>query len=234
MLRKDGKHVTVSIAITPMKRNGKLELMSVAAEAGDRKRLEKELIRVREQLKETDSELKERIELTRELIEKQGKAGPAVTAQLNQGIHNLTSVIRNSVFSLELLALPDVEAAVRKHLSAIETALAQLDRIAVQEPPPGPEPEALAPETGDSGLPGFEDSRTQMDTLIPSNLPEPGEPAELLTQPRPKRILSRPNPRTSRRRFPSRRRLNRYQRKRTNRRAIGKESLDAVLGISDD
>jgi PAS domain S-box-containing protein len=177
MLRKDGKHVTVSIAITPMKRNGRLELMSVAAEAGDRKRLEKELIRVREQLKETDSELKERIELTRELIEKQGKAGPAVTAQLNQGIHNLTSVIRNSVFSLELLALPDVEAAVRKHLAAIETALAQLDRIAVQEPPPGPEPEALAAEAGDSGLPGFEDSRTQMDTLIPSNLPEPGEPA---------------------------------------------------------
>jgi len=177
MLRKDGKHATVSIAFTPMKRSGKLELMSVAAEAGDRKRLENELNRVREQLKETDSELKERIELTKELIEKQGKAGPAVTAQLNQGIHNLTSVIRNSVLSLELLALPDVEAAVRKHLAAVETALARLDRIAVEEPAPAPGPEAHAPEAGDSGLPGFEDLRTRIGTMIPSNLPEPGEPA---------------------------------------------------------
>jgi PAS domain S-box-containing protein len=175
MLCKNGKHVLVSIAITPMMRNGKLELMSVAAEAGDRKQLEKELSRVREQLRETDSELKERIELTKELIEKQGKAGPAVTAQLNQSVHNLTSVIRNSVFSLELLALPDVEVKVRKHLADVESALARLDRIGIEEPPSGPGPEAPATETGDSGIPKSGDSRSQVAPVIPSNPPEPGE-----------------------------------------------------------
>jgi PAS domain S-box-containing protein len=142
MLRKDGKHASVTIAISPIKRGGKLELMSITAEAGDRKNLEKELTRCREQLKETDAELKERIELTRDLIEKQEKAGPKFTAQLAQGIQNLTGVVRNSVFSLDLLALPEVEAKVRKHLETINSALARLDRIGVEEPQPVAEPEA--------------------------------------------------------------------------------------------
>jgi len=201
MLRKDGKHVTVAIATTPVKRAGKVELMNVVADAGDRKQPEKELARLREQLKETDAELKERIELTKQLLDKQAKpAAPALTARVAQGIRMLTGVVRNSAYSLELLAGAGSETLAHKQLSTIGAALGQLDRIGESEPQPAaeptpapsesalatPEPAAAEPapesaaeaETGEapSAAPGIEESGTMVRPMTPPAASDAAEP----------------------------------------------------------
>jgi len=145
MLRKDGKHLTAAIAITPVKRAGKLELLNIVADTGTQKHLEKELAKYREQLKKTDDELKERVALTKELLDRQAKsAASRLSAQAAQGIRSLAGVIRNSAYSLELLAGPGSESTAHRQLETIGTALTQLERVGAGEPPPAPEPEPSA------------------------------------------------------------------------------------------
>lgn len=215
LLRKDGKHVTVAIAITPVKRAGKVELMNVVADAGDHKRLEKELARSREQLKEAESELKERIELTRELLDKQSRSA-ALTPGMTQGIRSLAGVVRNSAYSLELLAGAGSEPLAHKQLETIATALGRLERIGESEPPaPAAEPAAetapaataespaAAPDTGDSGapmepvtVPAAPDAEETAEAQGPGPeewKPEPTEPAAGLADAEPEPAVAEPS-----------------------------------------
>jgi PAS domain S-box-containing protein len=183
MLRKDGKHVTVAIATTPVKRAGKVELMNVVADAGDRKRLEKELARCQEQLKEADAELKERIELTSELLDKQARSASALTPRVAQRIRSLTGIIRNSAYSLELLAGAGSETLAQKQLETISGTLEQLERIGEGEPPAPetapavPEPMPVEPETEPAPAEAAEPQPS------PPEAAEPESPVEPLPQP---------------------------------------------------